>query len=71
MYFMSFAYFAQMSQEKNQQMDFQPNDMHKEEKRTLQYNYLKETNVCAMFSMFNDVLVILTAKLSILFSTFT
>jgi hypothetical protein len=67
---MSFAYFAQMSHGKKQQMDFQPNDMH-EDKRTLQYNYLKETTVRAMFSVFNDILVILTAKLSILFSTFT
>lgn len=38
---MDFAYFAQMSHEKKkkQQMDIQPNDMHEEEKRTLQYNH--------------------------------
>jgi hypothetical protein len=39
MYLMGFAYSAQMSHEKNQQMDIRPNDMRKEEKRTLQYNH--------------------------------
>lgn len=68
---MGFVYFAQMSHENNQQMDIQPNDMHKEEKRTLQYNHWKETNVRSMFRIFNDILVMLTAKLSISLSTFT
>jgi len=70
MHFMGFAYFAQMSHEKNQQMDIQPNDMH-QEKRTLQYNHWKGTTVRAMFSIFNDIRVILTAKLPILLCTFT
>ena len=71
MYFMGFAHFAQMSHTKKQQIDFQPNDMHEEDKRTLQYNHLKEMTARAIFSIFNNILIILTAKLSILFSTFT
>lgn len=60
---MGFAYFSRTSHEKkNQQLDIRPNDMHKEEKRTLQYTHCKETTVHAVFSIFNNTLVILTAN---------